>query len=239
MVTISVCYIIFFEYLRKSGIHWKPAEKIGSVFYFMYSILNTFSLVYIIYKFINDDVFQSVNLYSISSLSTSYLQTSEWILIFKIYYLSKMYEYSDLILVHLTNKITIGNHFRLHHYTTLSLSYTFINPLNNKTIPFHCLIFLFNNVLMHSMVYLFHSNMIPSIKESNIFWYMTRIQGYNQLLSGFIFCFTYNFIYDKFNVIYLWTLFCYSLYFTLFQIEIYESWKLGKKKYKKIEDKNE
>ena len=135
-----------------------------------------------------------------------------------------MYEYSDLVLVHLANKIKINLHFRFHHYTTLSLSYTFIHDIDTKGIPFHGLIFVFNNVLMHTMVYLYHSNVIRLVKESNIFYYMLRIQGYIQLLSGFIFCYLSNFIYGDLEWIHLWALFCYTLYFILYQIQIYESW---------------
>ena len=95
---------------------------------------------------------------------------------------------------------------------------------SNK-IPFHCLIFMANNVLMHSMVYLYHSNMILCVKKSNTFYYLTRIQGYNQLLSGIFFCSLSMFVYDQFKIIYLWTIFCYSLYLSLFQWELYHSWK--------------
>ena len=226
MLCISISYIAFFEWFRRSNIHWKPAERIGSIFYFSYSIVNTIALLWISYKYWNDENLSDLNILSLNALSTTYLNPSKWILTFKIYYLSKMYEYSDLILVYLTNKITIGNHFRLHHYTTLSLAFTFIFDKNESNgIPFHCLIFMTNNVLMHLMIYLYHSNMIHCVKNSNTFYYLTRFQGYNQLLSGIFFCSLSMFAYDQFNIIYLWTLFCYSLYFSLFQWELYHSWK--------------
>ena len=144
----------------------------------------------------------------------------KWQNVFKIFYLSKIFEFRDLIFVFMMHEFEIHDHFRLHHYTTLSLSYTLL-----EYIPFHGLIFLYCNVFIHSMLYLWHSGFLGKKyknKGESLFGKIIRIQGHIQLIVPFTVCLiSCTFYYQtQFEFKYLWTMFCYALYFVLFQKQL-------------------
>jgi hypothetical protein len=130
-----------------------------------------------------------------------------------IYYLSKIWEYVDIILVSLMGH-PIHIHFRFHHNTTIILAY-FIYIYKSSS----GLTFLILNTWLHFFVYLYHSQLFTN----DFLWYMCRIFGYIQLIVGIICTTNVVFISERKNEILseVIQLILYVMYFILFQIEIF------------------
>ena len=229
MVAISVAFGIFFENFRKSSAAWNYSKIVNGCSNLMYCFANITFLIYTIYLLSIDKLL--LNHIEASPVNTTLFATRlmddnisdykyRWEIVFKIFYLSKIFEYKDLILVFMMHEIEIHDHFRLHHYTTLSLAYTFL-----EYIPFHGVIFLYCNVFIHSMLYLWHSGFLGKKyknKGESLFGRIIRIQGHIQLIVPFVVCLVSCTCYyqTQFEYKYLWTMFCYALYFVLFRKQL-------------------
>ncbi len=115
------------------------------------------------------ETFQSIDIASWSICSSN----TNFEFLFKVYFLSKIWEYLDIFIVSLTG-YPINLHFRIHHNTTLLLAYCFLQKKS-----FDAVLFMMSNLLMHFLLYL-HIGGWTSWRIS------IRIVGHLQLIVGLV-----------------------------------------------------
>jgi hypothetical protein len=98
---------------------------------------------------------------------------------FKVYYLSKIYEFLDVVLVTLShNSYAVSPHFRFHHITTLSVAWAsfYHVPVEAKILIY---LPILTNVLHHFFMYLYFGGVQQFRK-------LMPITGTVQLVTGLV-----------------------------------------------------
>jgi len=219
MVALSLFFVVFHLLLEKSQLRWSHAHIAGHVSCIVYSVLSGVGFLWATMTLSSEHHFDS-SFSLLHTLSCKQLPNTDAVknLLF-VYYLSKIWEWNDIVLC-LLRGLKLHPHFRIHHCTTLSLAWTFMETRSG-----HGGSFMLANLFMHTFVYLYHSS--QSFRTIWLFW-IIRIWGHVQLIVGVVGTVTalsYRFYFQhpcsgSTLPTELWDLALYLLYFGLFQYEI-------------------
>lgn len=208
-------------YIEHFSLKWAHAVIIGKFVNIIYGCCSGIFCCVLIYTLLLDDTFLET-LKSSSVLSALSIRVPVSLdIFFCIYYLSKMWESLDIILVSLQG-FPINIHFRVHHNTTPLLAWAL---LTHKSVG--GIVFMILNTLMHFFVYLYFGGC-----NGSFLFYATRIFGHVQLILGMLFAGGTAVLYFKTpkesidemsqDVIIgsVLPFLLYAIYFILFQLEI-------------------
>lgn len=221
VIFISAQYIIQIYKLR-----WTRASNIASPLNAVYGLLSGLFSLYGSYVFCCDDhIVMSLLAADISSFLEAPIPPQMSILL-QIYFLSKIWESVDILLVALQG-FPINLHFRVHHNTTPLLAWALlVYPTVGGVV------FMLLNTTMHIFVYLYFGGL-----NNSFIFYMTRIFGHIQLIAGMIlsgYSFYSSPVRDEAVVVGSCLPFLlYITYFILFQMEIHDDAKAAAKAAKK------
>lgn len=215
LIIFCLCFAILQVLLDQLGTRWENARKIALPLNIAYAMVSGLFSVYSVWM-VFDQGLLSVRPSSLPEAFTS---------LFYIYYLSKLWEVIDIILVELMGH-PIHLHFRVHHNTTPLLG---LLLFQHRT--YSGLIFMIANTFMHFWVYLYHGGV-----QNRTTFAMVRSMGHIQLLTGIV-CSALAIWVEltssasvsvllAFNRLLLSEfipLVLYSVYFVLFRIEVQET----------------
>jgi hypothetical protein len=135
--------------------------------------------------------------------------------LFLVYFLSKMWEAFDLVLVTLRG-LPISLHFRVHHYTTPLFAWVFL-----QTRSAHGASFMWLNLLMHTMVYSWFAGVQHRflLRAIRVWQYVQLLGGAGLALAAACTCPSSELPFAAGEVL---PATLYLIYFVLFQLELRE-----------------
>lgn len=174
LVIFCLIFCVVQVLLDQLGTRWEYARKVALPINLAYAVasglFSLYTLWILIMTILNDGMSFLWSPFP-SNLPDSFTP------LFYIYYLSKLWEIVDIILVSLMG-FPIHLHFRVHHNTT---------PILGLILFYHrttCgLIFMIANTFMHFWVYLYHGGI-----QNRLTFAVVRAMGHVQLLVGIIGC---------------------------------------------------
>lgn len=228
MVAISISWIpvslsIEYVFLNHKDLVIPQARDIAHRLNFMYSIANMIAFIWLSHILFVQNIFLSPLYYVCHNLDVEEGHSSLEYL-YNIYYLSKIYEYLDIILYIVGGLGSPHIHFRIHHATTLSMAWVIATSRSS-----HGALFMLCNIFMHIFTSLYFSGATSGVNffGNKYMMFILRFWGHIQLLVGIVTCSVA--IYWRSNGydgcagtldMDKWSLFLYSCYFLLYRKEI-------------------
>jgi hypothetical protein len=151
--------------LDQLGTRWEPAKKVASRLNICYAVASGLFCLYTLWVVFDQGLLSSQPAVLPDALTP----------LFYIYYMSKLWEVVDIVLVTLMG-YPIHVHFRVHHNTTPLLG---LILFHHRT--YSGLVFMIANTCMHFWVYLYHGGV-----QNRTTFAFVRFLGHAQLLLGLV-----------------------------------------------------
>eukprot|EP00466_Bigelowiella_natans_P008560 jgi/Bigna1/75561/fgenesh1_pg.35_\ len=171
LVGITSAFILAQILLRLTGLQWTKASSLAWCTNNAYSAANCAFLCYALFVLHKTNLWQTWQASDfIDPLPREVTATA-----FLVYYYSKIWEFVDLVLVMLMG-VAIHPHFSVHHTTTLTLAWCF---LQYRTLSGY--LFMLANVIMHVFLYAYFGG----LRAPWVFAFL-RLWGHVQLVFGMV-----------------------------------------------------